>query len=374
MPKLLYIANQRMPTEKAHGLQIAKMCEAFAGLGLEVELLAPTRHSVLKETLFEYYSVNNNFKFKRVFTPDFYLPGKLDFIAFLVKNFISALTLFFYAMREKADIIFSRDELPLYFLSFFRKNLVFEAHKYSKSKSIFYKRFNGLGLKTIVISDGLKNAFLKFGFNEKNLLTSADSVDLEEFDIDITKEEARKRVGLPLDKKIILYSGQFFSWKGVDVLMEASDNFKNELFVFVGGISGDPNVFKGKFGGRENILMLGQKPHKKIPYFLKAADALVLPNKKDGQISEFYTSPLKLFEYMASGRPIVASDLPSIREILNERNAIIVEPNNARTLADGIKKAIHDTDFSEKIAIKALEDVKNFTWAKRTEKIIGFIS
>jgi glycosyltransferase involved in cell wall biosynthesis len=87
----------------------------------------------------------------------------------------------------------------------------------------------------------------------------------------------------------------------------------------------------------------------------------------------YYMSPLKLFEYMASKRPIVASDLPSIREILNEQNSVLVEPDNPEKLAEGIKRILADNNFAEKISNQAFQDVQQYTWQKRVEQILGFV-
>ena len=77
---------------------------------------------------------------------------------------------------------------------------------------------------------------------------------------------------------------------------------------------------------------------------------------------------------MASKRPIVASDLPSIREILNEENAVLVEPNNPEALAEGIKKILQNPELADKISKQAFRDVQNYTWQKRAQKILGFIN
>ena len=387
MSSLLYISNQRMPTEKAYGIQIAKMCEAFAlqynpnlqiypnapNNRIEVELVIPHRKNSIKEDIFEYYGVKRNFRVVRLFSPDFYLPGKLDKLAFLIKNFLSAKMLFFYVLFQKADIIFSRDELPLYFLSFFKNNLIFEAHKFSSRRFRFYRRFKKLDLKIVTISKGLKDEFIKFGFNPKNIIVAHDGVDLNKFNLDITREEARRRTNLPPDKKIIMYTGHLFDWKGVYVLAEAADLLSDSLVVFIGGTDSDITDFKNRFKDKENVLILGQKEHREIPFFLKAADVLVLPNSGKELISRSYTSPLKLFEYMASGRPIVASALPSIKEILNKDNSVLVESDSTTSLAEGIRKVLNDKDLARKISEKAFEDVKDFTWAKRTDKILNFI-
>ena len=77
---------------------------------------------------------------------------------------------------------------------------------------------------------------------------------------------------------------------------------------------------------------------------------------------------------MASKRPIVASDLPSIREILNEGNAILVQPDNPQGLAEGIRKVLENKNLAEKISARAFRDVQNYTWQKRAENILEFIS
>ena len=119
---------------------------------------------------------------------------------------------------------------------------------------------------------------------------------------------------------------------------------------------------------------MGYKPHAEIPYWLKAADILVLPNTEKDHFSEYYTSPLKMFEYMASKRPIAASDLPSIRDILNEENAIFFEPDNAESLASAINQLLEDEVFAKKITHQAHQDVQKYTWDNRAKEILDLIA
>ena len=106
---------------------------------------------------------------------------------------------------------------------------------------------------------------------------------------------------------------------------------------------------------------------------MKAADALVLPNKKEEKISELYTSPLKLFEYMASGRPIIASDLPSLREVLDENSAVFFESGDSSQLAESIKNILNNENLGRSISSRAFEKVKNHTWENRAKKILDFV-
>lgn len=375
MKRILYIVNQRLPTEKAYGIQISKMCESFTDLGHEVVLVAPHRISRIKDDFFSYYDIKKNFRFKKIFSPDFYLPGKLDRIVFQIKYFISAVILAIYVLSRKADIIYSRDELPLYLLSFFKKNLVFEIHRFSEKRSLFYKRFKKKKIKIIAISGGVKKELGKAGFDPEDILIAFDAVDLNDFNINMSKTEARKKLNLPLDKKIVVYTGHLYKWKGIETLIEAVSSLREFLFVLIGGTEKDVENFKALVKNKhlENVLFLGHKPHGEIPFYLKAADVLVLSNERERKISELYTSPLKLFEYMAAKRPIIASDLPSIREVLDENSAVFFESGQPEKLAEAVRKTTEDENLVESISARAFEEVQNHTWQKRAESILEFM-
>lgn len=382
--KLIYIANSRLPTEKAYGIQIAKMCEAFADLSVGVTLIFPFRRSPhIKKDIYSYYSVKDSFEAKRIWTPDFYFPGHLDKISFYVKSFISAVFLSFFALSQRADFVYSRDELPLFLLSFFRKNLIYEAHRFSKSRQLFYWRFKNKNFKVVVITKHLKDEFVKAGFNPRNILVAHDGVDFDQFNIAQSQNDCRNRLNLPNNKKIVGYVGQLRTMgmeKGVGILIEAylilKNNFADLMVVIVGGNSEDLTAYKDiakqKKLNEEEILFAGRKDHREIPYYLKAFDVLAMPFPNTKHYA-FYMSPLKLFEYMASGRPIVASGLPSVREILNDQNSILVKPDDPRALEEGIGRILNNNALGDELARKAQQDVKNYTWQKRAQKIIDFI-
>jgi glycosyltransferase involved in cell wall biosynthesis len=380
--KLLYIANQRIPTEKAYGRQIAKMCESFAGLGIDVELAAPVRGSTLDEDLFSYYSVKRNFKFTQIMSPDWYWPGYLDRLAFGIKSFISARRLAKYALGSSDQVIYSRDELPIYFLSSRGRHCIYEAHKFSKLLNILSPQFKKINLKIVAISHGLGNEFIKVGFNQENILIAPDGVDeikIREQETNPTgKEEARNRLNLPLDRKILVYTGSFYEWKGVYVLADAAKILEKEALVVMVGGNNDINQRKFedylKQKDIKNIMITGFIKDGRIrDGYRLAADAVILPNTSKEKISEVYTSPLKLFSYMALRRPIVASDLLSIREVLNEENAVLVKPDSPRELAAGARKVMADQQLALKISNNAFADVHDYTWQKRAQNILKFM-
>lgn len=364
--KLIYAANVRLPTEKAHGIQIMKMCQAFAAGGADVELLVPRRRNDLKQDSFDFYNIKKTFRITRI--------PCLDLVSFDVANigfFISAASFLIFAkiylLFKRYDVLYSREQLA----GIFFRDFILEVH--TLPKKIGYLRghlFNG-ARKIIVLTDFLKNTLIKSGINAGKILVSPDAVDMGEFDISISKEQAREKLGLPKDKKIILYTGSFllYGWKGVDVLLKTARLLpENYLLVLVGGHPWEMEKIRQEYD-LEKIELVPYTPHRIIPFYLKSADILVIPNKQGDKISEEYTSPLKLFEYMASRRPIVSSDLPSLREILTEKEALFFEPGSSDDLARVLLGNIDNPALLQEITDNAFRKVQKYTWENRALQI-----
>src|SRR3989344_4593833 len=169
--KFLYIASVRLPTERAHGLQIMKMCGEFAKLA-DVELVVPRRLNPIKDNPFVYYGVNKNFKITRLPVLDLVKFGRFGFwLESLIFSKIAALYLLF----KKADIIYGRDEMPLYFLSFFKKNIFWEAHQgqINFAARRLLKKAEGV----IVISSGLKDFYTGYGVESEKIAVLPDATD-----------------------------------------------------------------------------------------------------------------------------------------------------------------------------------------------------
>lgn len=369
--KIFYIATVRLPTEKAHGLQIVQTCAAFKQNGVEVELVIPKRQNAISATPFAYYGLPANFTVTTLPSLDlvnipkigFWLTSRLFFSK--IKNYL----------KNTKEVLYTRDHLIAAQLANKGYRYFFEIHSLPNELNAAWQKAVVGARGIVVISQGLKNELVKRNVFESKILVAHDAVDVSAYKtLDVSKKTWRETLNIPLDKKIILYTGHLYEWKGAATLAEAAKLLPNVDFYFVGGTANDNNNFRNTYIRFPNICVIPFQPHEKMPVWQSAADVLVLPNSGKEKISSYYTSPLKLFEYMASGRPIIASNLPSIKEVLTDDTATFFNPDNATSLAEAITWVLSNTENAQIKAAKARENVKQYNWNARAKKIIDFIS
>lgn len=377
---IIYLTNMRVPTEKAHGLATAKICEAFVDAGVNLELVAPKLRRTQQGDFFDYYKLKNRFPIFLLPTIDFLKFGVFQKAAFLVQLFLFcvAATLFclkHYGGRKERIVFFSHDSVPLFFISFFFPNIFYDIHHFP-GKSFVYNRVMRKSVGFAVQTRWKVQALAKeFGVPEKKIVYWPNGTDAKEFDISVTMNVARRMLGLPEDKKIILYTGQLFDWKGVKTLLSAAPLLPSNVLVYsVGGGEEDVRRIQATLptARDQKIRYVPFQPHEKIPLWLRAADVLVLPNTGKQKVSLYYTSPMKLFEYMASGTPIVASNIPSIREVLHEKTGFFMNPDDSRSCADAIMGVLNNKE-AYKVGEAAKQEVQKYTWDTRAQKILDFM-
>jgi len=370
MSKLVYIANIRLPTEKAHGIQIMEMCQAFKKNGVDVELLIPNRSTPIKDDLFKYYDIETKFPVKKLFCIELLALGKL---MFWVETLSFSFSVFLYSLFRTNTIFYTRDRLPALILKLLGEKVILEEHYGHKNKLI--SKLISLNIPIVVITEALKDLYLGMGAKNEQILVAADGVDVDRFDIDVSRSDAREKLTLPQDKKIVLYKGHLYAWKGAGTLAQTAPLLNKDIqLVFIGGTEADVVEFKNNYGKYENVSILGNRPRKETPIYQKAADLLVIPNSAKEDVSKLFTSPMKMFGYMAGGVPIVASDLPSLREVLSEDTAYFFKPDDEKDLARVIQDVFNNYETAKGNAVKALEKVRKYSWRTRAQNIINFIS
>lgn len=368
MKRLVYIANVRLPTERAHGIQVMKMLEAFSLSGVEAELLVPKRMNHIKADPFEYYNVKRIFKIVKLpcLNLIYFYPSHFSLLLQTLTFLISAKL---YLLFRRYDILYTREQLT----GIFFKNFVLELHSWPKRVTKIHKKIWRRAKALVVLTGFIRQNLVATYIKGEKILVAPDGVDLTQFSAIETKESSRESLNLTQDKKIVLYAGHLYDWKGVHVLAQAAQKIKDTTTIFIGGNPDHVQDFSKLYEGTKEILILGPKLHQDVPVFMRSADVLVLPNSAGKDISRLYTSPMKLFEYMASDRPVVASDLPSIREILDDSTAYFFEPDNPADLARAIEYVLTHKEEAEKKSEKSFNKVKEYTWEKRAQKILGFI-
>ena len=367
MKKIIYVANVRLPTEKAHGVQIMKMCEAFGRSGAVVELVVPDRHTHIGGDPFTYYGVEQNFIMTKLPVIDSVKWGR---VGFLLETLSFAVSAFFHVRGKYADVIFGRDESILYPLSFLSvRRIVWETH--TGAWNYFARKMSHRATHIVAISQGLKDFYLKHGVSKEKILVAHDGVDLADFAVSYSKHDAREYLGIPKDIRVALYVGRLDGWKGVDTLFSSARFLPEGITTVV--IGGEEHQIETLKAEHPKVMFLGYRPYRELARNLRAADVLVLPNNGKDEISVSFTSPLKLFAYMAAGLPIVASDLPSLREILDEDTATLVEADNPLALAKGIEGILSAPDRARVHATNAKKKVETYSWNRRAESILGYM-
>lgn len=364
--RILYLASARIPTPRAYGLQILETCAAFARSGAEIELVVPSRRAgKTAEDPFAFYGLKKNFSFLRLNVPDALFLGPVGFF----------FSLLWFAERARflktfwdADIVYSRDALVLLQYVLLGRKLVFEAHAGPNAVSAFVARRVH---RLVVISQGLRSAYIARGVSPEKIITAPDGVDIAAFDIPDSREEARRALGFSLESPLVLYAGHLYARKGAGTLAAAALSMPDIVCAFLGGTEGDIAEFKSAWGASPNVKILGRVPHGDIPKYLRAADVLVLPNSSKDPDSSLYTSPMKLFEYMASGTPIVASDVPAVREVLDDSSAYFVTADSPESLRVAVAEALSRREGAHARARNALVKVRSYTWDERVGRIMA---
>lgn len=366
MTKITYISTARVPDNWAHTLQIMKTCEAFAQAGAEVELIVPTRHSTPQVDPFESMGVESLFTIRRLWTLD--LMGWKFPYAFQLMSFSFFLAVARYLRKSPTDVVYVRGELVLLLARFFGGTvpIFWETHERPRRITLYKKMLPNIRGIVTVTEYYRQELLREFESGESSILTAPDAVDVKRFSLSLSRQEARANLGLPLDKTLVVYTGTDLAWKGLRVLREAVEWLPEGFLVaFVGNI---------KPRGTENnrTLFPGFRPRNEIPLWLAAADVLILAGTATSTSSSHYTSPMKLFEYLAAGRPIIASDLPSFKEVLDEDVAYFVSPDDPKALAEKISAVAKDP-ARENVARRARSLAEEHSWQSRGERILEFI-
>lgn len=353
--RLAYITNITIPAKDAQSIQVAAMAQAFfENLKEDFLLISPKNSEQLK----------TDYKWDRAGTVS-WLPRPIRYL-FLILFSINKV------LKFKPDYIYSRDIFVVFFYFLIGYKPIYEIHKPFETKigELLFKLLANK-IRIIAISQSLRNYVThRYIIDSSRLFVSHDAFSPKDFiglDSEVCRKNLLKKFSLPESSFISMYSGNLkVGGKGVDLIMKAAAACKDVIFVLVGGHG---------FGGGEpkNIIFIPRVPYGEVPAYLKAADLLLLPFTTELKTYKYH-SALKMFEYLASGVPILASNLGSITEIFTEDNSFLFNPEDMSDFISKIKFIKDNNILSREKSIQALKDSVQYTWQNRVDSILYFLS
>jgi len=379
---ILCFADTRFPIERANGLQTMATCQALASLGHDVTLVVrPDTTSPAREP-FAFYDLPP-VRGIRVET----IPRSAGARANRIRFLLGALTR---AADRPAATIWTRDLGVAAFLlqlpSARRPVVVYESHGVAPVVSEEMPRLLGNPELTPT-----RRKLERLDRRERHVwrrapayvtITKALADDLAARygprpNVFVVPDGASPAPNVDVDRHgpaVAGYAGHLYPWKGVDVLIRALALAPHVGGLIVGGHPAehdrariDALIDELRLAGR--VTITGLLPFREVRSQLGRASMLVLPNSSSA-ISERYTSPLKLFEYLTLGRPIVASDLPAVREVLtHERTALLVPPDDPPALARALERLASDERLAASLGQAAHALSSQYTWSMRARRL-----
>ncbi|MBB6048875.1 glycosyltransferase family 4 protein [Armatimonas rosea] len=193
----------------------------------------------------------------------------------------------------------------------------------------------------IAVSEALRDRVVGLGVAPERVTVQHNGVNGERFALG-ERDQARAELGLPLDRKLIVYIGNFFPVKGTDILVEAMAHLAKRspdadlLLVGSGELEESLRARVQALALESRVRFCGRQPHAQIPLWMRAGDVFCLPSRNEG-------CPNVILEALASGRPVVASHVGGIPELLHADNGILVPVANPEALAQGLHEALERT-------------------------------
>jgi len=366
--RIIYVAGSPVPSKAANSVHVMKMSHALADLEHQVTLCCPkaTDSDLSKQEVYDLYGVKPNFEFN----PHTPFSSRIGLILYAMKN--AAL-----AKREKADFVFSRCLFTAWFCSIFGIKTLFERHdawENNPTAAKIFKRLmaskNCLGL--VVISKALEDQITsKFGIERNRMIIAADAADpLPETSAPPPFEKVKGKINVG-------YVGHLYKGRGIDIIADAAKQLPGMEFHIVGGTDEDLTYWRHELKSHENIHFYGHMSHNAASRYLQHFDVLLAPYQKKvsvagGGNTVQWMSPLKIFEYMSTGKPMISSDLPVLHEVLKpDKNAYLCIADDVDDWVSVLQSIQKNPTKAAQIGATAKEDfLQNYTWLRRSEKII----
>lgn len=363
--KMVCISASQIPSDTANSIQVMKVCQAFTQLGHAVTLLVPgiPPETINQEQLKDHYGLEKLF-------PIQWLPGRNRhlFPWKAVRQALRMKTALIYAWPLQSAALGLLAGIPT----------MLELHDLPTG------RFGPFWLWLFLVFPGRKRLLpitraLQSALNlpPNQTVIAPDGVDLERYVSLPAPESARRILGLP-GAITVLCTGHLYAGRGADLFLELAAKFPQTSFVWVGGRPADVEAWKERAARLPNVSFTGFIPNERIPLYQSAADVLLMPYQRtiatsSGGNTAGISSPMKMFEYMAAGRAILTSDLPVLREILDENTAVFCPPDDVAAWESALARLLNNENDRQVLGQRARVAVAQYSWLRRAQRVLeGF--
>jgi len=371
--KLVYISDSIFPSRSASSIQVMKMCETISRQGHALTLIVPTLRDPNTQAgdVFTFYGVDSLFRFERHCFP--ISLGRV--LGSVIYAWVSALA----ASRAHPDVVYGRF-LPACWLTALRGvPTVFEAHVPPSTQRpgwlvnlLFRLWTRTKGNRGVVAISSALATRLEAEFGLTKVVVAHDAADVVQCACNnqTTNTDHRLQVG---------YVGQLYKGKGMELIEQLVCRCPSMQFHIVGGNDSDIRYWQKSLADAENITFHGHVQHERTETLRQKCDVLIAPYQPEvrvfggGKNVAPWMSPLKIFEYMASGKAIVCSDLPVLREVLShEETALLCDPLKPEEWERSLKRLEADLELRFTLGETARRvHAKSYTWEARVEKVFG---
>jgi glycosyltransferase involved in cell wall biosynthesis len=392
--KLMYFAPNDVLVPRVDRQSIMRFCEAVAVSGWDGELVAMKvrvefDEPTLTRDLFDVYGVRHRFRVTMIPSGQRQSRDRERLLAAWRATVYTAVAAWRLlagreAFKHDAVVLYSKNYLVGLGLLQVRRLLgrrvilLFESHVPPTGRlgRFVLERVDGI----LPVSAVLTREFVEdFGLSADRIMTAHHGANLSAIEEARTpKSEARSKLGLPLDRRLAVYTGKVNArYREIDYLLETTKLLdENTEMVIVGGRDDEVRMLRQRADsqGITNVRFVGFVAPGDVYDYQSAADVLVTYYPGDLTLNRYRASPGKLFEYMAAQRPIVTADYPALRELLSPSAALFVEKDRPEVLAQGITRVLDDPVLGTTMADQAYADVQGFTWQRRAERVREFVA
>lgn len=370
--RIACIAASRIPSRSANSIRVVKVCQAMVRLGHEVDLWTPGESPTpswaeLRQT----YDLQTEFGWRRL--PAWGGLRRWDFSLRAVRQSIQARPDVWYVWPYQAAAALAQLGHPT----------ILEMHDRPAGLAgpILFRAFlAGRGARRLlVITDALRRRLeQEYGRTLAPPFTviTPSGVDLEAYENLPSPRLARSRLGWP-ESFVAGYSGHLYPGRGLELMLELARGLPQITFVWAGGEPRAVAEWSARIEreGIHNIRLLGFVPQADLPLVQAASDILLMPYQRTIAVSSggdtaAFASPMKAFEYLAAGRPILSSDLPVFHEVLHSQNAVLLDPQSIDAWRSALQALAADEPRRSRLGEAARREAVRYSWLERTRRAL----